>query len=85
MPSYPSFFALAQYSSNVPVNPQLVARTLSLKFELVSIAEIGEANEFNDESSNAVDADEVEFRNFLRFKFKILKILNHLINYLFFY
>ncbi len=85
MPSYPSFFTLAQYSSNVPVKPQLVARTLSLKFELVSIAEIGEANEFNDESSNAVDADEVEFRNFLRFKFKILKILNHLINYLFFY
>src|SRR5204863_6791615 len=66
IPSYPSFLTLAQYSSIVPLKPQLVARTFNLKLLSMVDAGLDEANN-SGESSNAAVAVPEACMKFLRF------------------
>src|SRR6185295_1798513 len=67
IPSYPSFFALAQNWSNVPLKPQLVASTLSSKFWFMLLMNLFvEEKVSSEDNSRAVPADAVISTNSLR-------------------
>src|SRR5580704_4207106 len=73
MPSYPSFLTFAQYSSNDPGKPQLVASSFSLNVSLiVKFGRREDAIPSNDVSSRAVVAELEVCKKFLRFKVNII-------------
>src|SRR5450631_13028 len=75
IPSYPSFFALAQYSSSVPGKPQLVAMIFNSNPVFMLIFDLrGFAKTSRDVSIRAVDEDAVHFKKFLRFNISGLKL-----------